>query len=96
MQAFGLQPLYGRDAAQMAPMLLSNFADVAAGLQQAASELALGNLAILQSLTGDLKLSHLTSMNTMRDVGYTCTMRQPPYRAWANALLTGACAWQMG
>ncbi len=56
MQAFGLQPLYGRDAAQMAPMLLSNFADVATALQQAASELASGNMAILQSLTGDLKL----------------------------------------
>ena len=56
-QAIGLQPLYGRDAAQMAPMLLSNFADVAAALQQAASELASGNLAILQSLTGDLMLS---------------------------------------
>ena len=53
MQAFGLQPLYGKDAAQMLAMLLGNLADVAAALQQAASELASGNLAILQSLTGD-------------------------------------------
>ncbi len=56
MQAFGLQPLYGRDTAQMAPMLLSNFTDVATALQQASSELASGNTAILQSLTGDSQL----------------------------------------
>ena len=47
-----LQPLYGSDAAQMVPMLLSNFSDVAAAVQQAASELRSGNQAILQSLEG--------------------------------------------
>ena len=47
-----LQPLYGSDAAHMVPMLLSNFSDVAAAVQQAASELRSGNQAILQSLAG--------------------------------------------
>jgi hypothetical protein len=47
-----LQPLYGSNAAQMVPMLLSNFSDVAAAVQQAASELRSGNQAILQSLEG--------------------------------------------
>ena len=95
MQAFGLQPLYGRDAAQMAPMLLSNFADVAAALQQAASELASGNLAMLQSLQGGPKPSSLASVNTLRDAGHLCSVRQPLQRARDNALLTGVCAWQM-
>lgn len=52
MQAMTLQPLYGSDAAHMVPMLLSNFSDVAAAVQQAASELRSGNQAILQSLAG--------------------------------------------
>lgn len=56
MQALALQPLYGSDAAQMVPMLLGNFSDVAAALQQAATELRSGNQQILQSLTGKREL----------------------------------------
>ena len=82
MQAFGLQPLYGRDAAQMAPMLLSNFADVATALQQASSELASGNTAILQSLTGKSKLhpSHLLS-GKPQDAGHMDSVTHPLHTA---------------
>lgn len=76
MQAFTLQPLYGSDAGQMAPMLLANFADVAAALQQAATELASGNQAILQSLTGEVNAQNPPPVQTLRDPGLTHTELQ--------------------
>ena len=76
MQAFTLQPLYGSDAGQMAPMLLANFADVAAALQQAATELASGNQAILQSLTGEANAPNPV-VHTPRDPEHTHTELRP-------------------
>lgn len=76
MQAFTLQPLYGSDAGQMAPMLLANFADVAAALQQAATELASGDQAILQSLTGEVN-ARKAPVHTLRDPQLTHTELRP-------------------
>ena len=70
LQAFTLQPLYGKDAAEMVPSLLSNLSDVAVALQGAAGELRSGNEAILQSLTGESACSPAASVHLITDEAF--------------------------